>query len=107
MQRKSKKNRMGKTRDLFKKVRDAKEIFHAKMATIKDRNGMHLIDVEDIKKSWQEYTKELYKKDLNHQDNHDGVITHLEPDILECEVKCALESITMNKASRGDRIPAE
>ena len=92
---------MGKTRDLFKKVRDAKETFHAKMATIKDRNGMHLTDVEDIKKSWQEYT-ELHKKDLHNPGNHNVVITHLEPDILECEVKWALGSITMHKASGGD-----
>ena len=96
--------RMGKTRDLFKKIRDTKRIFHAKMGSIKDRNGMDLTEAEDIKKRWQEYTEELYKKDLPHQDTHDGVITHLEPDILECEVKWALESITMNKASRGDRI---
>ena len=100
-------NRMEKTRDLFKKVRDTKGIFHAKMSTIKDRNGMDLTEAEDIKKSWQEYTKELYKKDLNHQDNHDGVITHLEPDILECEVKWALGSITTNKVSGGDGIPIE
>ena len=80
-------NRMGKTRDLFKKIRDTKAIFHAKMGSIKDRNGMDLIEAEDIKKSWQEYTEELYKKDLHDQDNHDGMITHLEPDILECEVK--------------------
>ena len=92
-------NRMGKTRDLFKKIRDTKRTFHAKMASIKDRNGMDLTEVEDIKKRWQEYTEELYKKDLYDPDNHDGVITHLEPDTLECEVKGALESITMNKAS--------
>ena len=100
---------MGKTRDLFKKIRDTKGIFHAKMGTIKDRNGMDLTEAEDIKKKWQEYTKELYKKDLHDPDNHDGVITHphLEPDILECEVKWALESITTNKASGGDRIPVE
>ena len=98
---------MGKTRDLFKKIRDTKGTFHAKMGTIKDRNGMDLIEAEDIKKRWQEYTEELYKKDLHHPDNHDDVITHLEPDILECEVKWALESITMNKASRGDGIPVE
>ena len=97
-------NRMGKTRDLFKKIRDTKGIFHAMMGTIKDRNGMELTKAEDIKKRWEEYTAELYKKDLHDPDNHDGVITHLEPDILECEVKWALESITMNKASRGDRI---
>jgi len=97
-------NRMGKTRDLFKKIRDTKGIFHAKMGFIKDRNGMDLTEAEDIKKRWQEYT-ELYKKDLRDQDNHDGVITHLEPDILECEVKWALESITTNRASGGDEIP--
>ena len=98
-------NRMGKTRDLFKKIRDTKRTFHAKMSSIKDRNGMDLTEAEDIKKRWQEYT-ELYKKDLHNPDNHDGVITHthLEPDILECEVKWALESITMNKASGGDGI---
>ena len=89
---------MGKTRDLFKKVRDTKETFHAKMGTINDRKGMDLTEAEDIKKRWQEYTEELYKKDLNDSDNHDDVITHLEPDILECEVKWALGSITMNKA---------
>ena len=98
-------NRMGKTRDLFKKIRDTKGPFHAKMGSIKDRNGMDLTEAEDIKKRWQEYTEELYKKDLHHPDNHDGVITHLEPDILECEVKWALESITTNKASGGDGIP--
>ena len=87
-------NRMGKTRDLFKKVRDTKGIFHAKMGTIKDRTGMDLTEAEDIKKRWQEYTEELYKKDFHNPDNHDGVITHLEPDILECEVKWALGSIT-------------
>ena len=92
-------NRMGKTRDLFKKIRDTKGTFHAKMGLIKDRNGMDLKEAEDIKKRWQEYTEELYKKDLHDPDNHDGVITHLEPDILECEVKWALESITTNKAS--------
>ena len=97
-------NRMGKTRDLFKKSRDIKGTFHAKMGTIKDRNGMILIEADDIKKRWQEYTEELYKKDLYDPDNHDGVITHLEPDILECEVKWALESITMNKAGGGDGI---
>ena len=100
-------NRMGKTRDLFKKIRDTKGIFHAKMSLIKDRNGMDLTEAEDIKKTWQEYTEELYKKDLHDPDNHDGVTTHLEPDILECEVKWALESITMNKASGGDGIPVE
>ena len=98
---------MGKTRDLFKKMRDTKETFHAKMGLIKDRNGMDLTEAEDIKKRWQEYTEELYKKDLHDQDNHDGMITHLEPDILECEVKWALESITTNKASGGDGIPVE
>ena len=98
---------MGKTRDLFKKIRDTKGIFHAKMGPIKDRNGMDLTEAEDIKKRGQEYTEELYKNDLQDQDNHDGVITHLEPDILECEVKWALESITMNKASEGDGIPVE
>ena len=97
---------MGKTRDLFKKIRDTKGIFHAKMDTIKDRNGMDLTEAEDIKKRRQEYT-ELYRKDLHDPDNHDGVITHLEPDILECEVKQALGSITMNKASGGDGIPVE
>ena len=97
---------MGKTRDLFKKIRDTKETFHAKMGTIKDRNGMDL-KAEDIKKRWQEYTAELYKKDLHDPDNHDGVITHLEADILECEVKWALGSISMNKASGGDKIPVE
>ena len=100
-------NRMGKTRDLFKKIRDTKGTFHAKMGSIKDRNSMDLTEAEDIKKRWQEYTEELYKKDLQDQDNHDDVITHLEPDTLECEVKWALESITMNKASGGDGIPVE
>ena len=100
-------NRTGKTWDLFKKIRDTKGTFHAKMDTIKDRNGMDLTDVEDIKKKWQEYREEVYKKDLNDPDNHSGVITHLEPDILECEVKWALRSITTNKASRGDGIPVE
>ena len=90
---------MGKTRDLFKKIRDTKGTFHATMDTIKDRNCMDLTEAEDIKKRWQEYTEKLYKKDLNDPDNHDGVITHLEPDILECEVKWALGSITMNKTS--------
>ena len=98
-------NRMGKTRDLFKKIRDTKGIFHAKIDSIKDRNGMDLREAEDIKKWWKQYTV-LYKKDLNDPDNHDGVITHLEPDILECKVKWALESITTNKASGGDGIPA-
>ena len=99
-------NRMGKTRDLFKKIRDTKGTFHAKMGSRKDRNGRDLTEAEDIK-SWQEYTEELYKKDLQDQDNHDVVITHLEPDILECEVKWALESITTKKASGGDGIPVE
>ena len=97
-------NRMGKTRDLFKKIRDTKGTFHAMMGSIKDRNGMDLTEAEDIKKRWQDYTEKLYKKDLHNPDNHDGVITHLEPDILDCEVKCTLESITMNKASGGDGI---
>ena len=97
---------MGKTRDLFKKIRDTKGTFHAKMSSIKDRNGMDLTEAEDIKR-WQEYIEELYKKDLHDQDNHDGMITDLEPDILECEVKWALESITMNKDSGGDGIPVE
>ena len=97
---------MGKTRDLFKKIRDTKGTFHAKMGWIKDRNGMGLTETEDIKKRWQEYT-ELYKKELHDPDNHDGVIYHLEPDILECEVKWALGSITTNKASGGDGIPVE
>ena len=101
------KNRMRKTRDLFKKCRDAKGTFHAKMGSTKDRNGMHLTEAEEIKKRWQEYTEEQYKKDLHDPDNHDTVITHLEPDILECEVTWALESITMNKASGGDGIPVE
>ena len=100
-------NRMGKTRDLFKKIRDTKGTFHAKMGLIKDRNSRDLTKEEDIKKRWQEYTGELYKKDLHGPDNHNGVITHLEPDILECEVKWALESITMSKTSGGDGIPAE
>ena len=98
---------MGKARDLLKKIRDTKGTFHAKMDTIKDRNVMDLTEAEDIKKRWQEYTEELYKKDLHDSNNHDGVITHLEPDILECEVKRALRSITTNKASRGDGIPVE
>ena len=101
------KNRMGNTRDLFKKIRDTKGTFHAKMGTIKERNGMDLTEVEDIEKRWQEYTEELYKKDLHDPDNHDGVITHLEPDTLECEVKWALGSIITNKASGGDGIPVE
>ena len=91
----------------MKKIRATKGTFHAKMGSIKDRNGMDLTEAEDIKKRWQEYTEELYKKDLHDTDNHDGVITHLQPDILECEVKWALESITMNKASGGDGIPVE
>ena len=100
-------NRMGKTRALFKKIRDTKGTFHANMGTIKDRNGLDLTEAEDIKKRWQEYTEEQYKKDLHYPDNHNHVITHLEPDILECEVKWALESITTNKASGGDSIPVE
>ena len=100
-------NRMGKTRDLFKKIRDTKETCHAKMGTIKDRNGMDLRKAEYIKKRWQEYTGELYKKELHDPDNHSGVITHLEPEILEREVKLALGSITMNKASGGDGISVE
>ena len=96
---------MQKTRDLFKKIGDTKETFHAKMSSIKDKNGLDLTKEENIKKRWQEYTEKLYKKDLQNQDNHNGVITHLEPDILECEVKWALESITTNKASGGDGIP--
>ena len=99
-------NRMGKTRDLFKKIKDTKGTFHAKMGSIKDRNGMDLTEAEDIKKRWQKYTEELYKKHHD-PDNHDGVVTHLEPDILECKVKRALGSITMNKASGGDRIPVK
>ena len=97
---------MGKTRDLFKKIRDTKGIFHEKMGIRKDRNGTNLTETEDIKKRWQEYT-ELYKEDLHDPDNHDGVITHLEPDILECEVKWTLGSNTMNKASEGDGIPVD
>ena len=100
-------NRMGKTRDLFKKIRDIKGTFQAKMGSIKDRNFMDLTEAEDTKKRWHEYTEELYKKDLHDSDNHDGVIIHLEPDILECEVKWALESITINKASGGDGIPVD
>ena len=100
-------NRLGKTRDHFKKIRDTKGTFHAKMGSIKDRNGRYITEAEDIKKRWQEYTEELYKKDLHDPDNHDGVITHLDPDILECEVKWSLGSITMNKANGGDGIPAE
>ena len=98
---------MGKTRDLFKKIRDTKGTLHAKIGTIKNRNGTDLAEAEDTKKRWQEYTEELYKKDLHDPDNHNGMITYLEPDILECEVKWALGSITMNKASGGDGIPAE
>ena len=98
---------MRKTRDLFKKIRDTKGTFHAKMGSIKDRNGKDLTEAEDIKKSRQEYTEELYKKDLHDPDNHGGVITHLEPDILECEVKRVLGSVTMNKASEGDEILVE
>ena len=100
-------NRMGKTRDLFKKIRDTKGICHAKMGSIKDRNGRDLTEAEDIKKRWQEYTEEVYTKDLHDPDNHNGVITHLEPDILECKLKWALGSITTNKASGGDGIPVE
>ena len=100
-------NRMGKTRDLFKKIRDHKGTFHAKMGSIKDRNGMDQTEAEGIKKRLQEYTEELYKKNLYDPDYHDDMITHLEPDILECEVKLALGSITMNKASSGDGIPGE
>ena len=100
-------NRMGKTRKLFKKMRDTKGTFHAKMDSIKDRNGMDLTEAEDIKKRWQEYTEELYKKDLNDPYNHKGVLIHLEPDILECKVKWASGSITTNKASGGNGIPVE
>ena len=100
-------NRMGKTRDLFQKIGDTKGTFHAKMGTIKGRNGMDIIEADDIKKKWQEYTEELYEKDLHDPDNHDGVITHLEPDILEYEVKCILGSSTRRKASGGDGIPVE
>ena len=104
MKRNEENNRMGKTRDIFKKIRDTKGTFHAKMGSIKDRNGMDLTETEDIKKRWQEYT-ELSRKDLHDPDVHDGVITHLEPDILECKVKWALGSITMSKAGEGDGIP--
>ena len=100
-------SRMGKTRDLFKKIRDIKETFHAKMGKIKDRTGMDQTEAEDIKKRWQEYTEELYKKDIHDPDNHNGVITHLEPEVLECKVKWALGSITTNKARVGDVIPLE
>ena len=107
MQRNRRKHQNGKTRDLFNKIRDTRGAFHAKMGTIKDRNGMDLTEAEDIKKRWQEYTEEGYKKDIHDQYNYNGMITHLEPDILECEVKWALESITTNKASGGERIPVE
>ena len=100
-------NRMGKTREFFKKIKDTKGSFHIKMGLIKDRNSKDLTEAEDTKKRWQEYTEELYKKDLHNPDNHDGMITHLEPDILECEVKWALGSITTNKARGDDRIPVE
>ena len=99
--------RMGKIRDLFKKIKDSKGAFHVKMDTIKDRNCIDLTEAEDIKRRWQQYTEELHKKDLCDPDNHDGVITHIEPDILECDVKWALGSITMNKASGGDEISVE
>ena len=98
---------MGKTRDLFKKIRDTKGIFHAKLGSTKDRNGMDLTEAEDIKQRWQEYTEELYRKNFHNPDNHNGVIIHLEPGILECEVKWALKSIIANKASGGDGIPVE
>ena len=101
------KNRIGKTRDLFKKIRDTKGTFHTKMGSIKDRNSMDLTEAEDIQKRWQEYMEELYKKELHDTDNHDDVITNLEPDILECEVNWALESIAKNIASGGDEIPGE
>ena len=107
MQRNRGKQKNGKTSGLFMKIRDIKGIFHAKMGTIKDKNGMDLTEAEDIKKRWQEYTEELYKKDLHNPDNHDDMITHLEPDILECKVNWALGRITMNKASGCDGIPAE
>ena len=100
-------NRMGKNKYVVKRIRDTKGTFYAKMDSVKERNGRDLTEAEDIKKRWQEYTEELYKKDLHDQDNHNGVITHLEPDILECEVKWALESITTNNASGGDGIPVE
>ena len=100
-------NRIGKTRDLLKKIRDTREIYHAKMGSIKDRNGMDLTEAEDIKKRWQEYTEELYKKDLYDPDNHDDVVTHLDPDILECELKWALGSITPKTPRGGDGIPVE
>ena len=107
MQRNRGNNRTGKTRDLFKKIRNTKGIFHAKIGSIKDRNCIDLIETEDSKKRCQEYTVELYKKDLHNPDNHNGVVTHLEPDILECEVRWATGNITMNKASGGDGIPVE
>ena len=107
MQKIEENNRMGKTRELFKKIRDNKGTVHEKMGSIKDKNDMGITEAEDIKKRWQEYTEELCKKDLHDPDNHDGVITHLEPDILKCEGKWTLGSITMNKASGGDGIPAE
>ena len=100
-------NKMGKTRDLFKKIKDTKGTFQSKMGSIKDRNGMDLTEAKDIKKRWQEYKEELYKKDLHDPDNHDGVITHVEPDILECEVKWTLGSITTNKANGCDGIPVK
>ena len=100
-------NRMGKTRDFSKKIRDTNGTFHAKMGSIKHRNGLDLTEAEDIKRRWQEYTEELYRKELHNPDNHNGVITHLEPDILKCEVKWALENTTMNKDSGGDGIPVE
>ena len=105
--KKKENNRIRKTRDLFKKIRDTKGIFHTKMGTIKDRNGMNLTEAEDINKRWKEYTEELNKKDLRDPDNHNHMLTHPEPDILECEVKWVLGSITMNKASAGDGIPVE
>ena len=107
MQRNRGKQQNGKDRDLFEKIRDTKGTFHANMGSIKDRNGMDLTEAEDSKKRWQGYTEELYKKDLHDSDNHNGVITHLEPDILECEVRWALESITTSKTSGGDGIPVE
>ena len=106
-EKKEENNRMKKTRDLSKKIRDTKGIFYAKMGSIKDRNGVDLTEEEDIKKRWQEHREELYKKDLHNPDNHNGVITNIEPDILEYKVRCALGSITMNKASGGDGIPIE
>ena len=107
MERNKENNRVRKTRELFKKVRDTKGAFHANMGSIKYRNGMDLTEAEAIKKGWQEYTEEQYKKDLHDTDNHDGVFTHREPDILECKVQWALGSITMNKTSGGDGIPVE